>query len=113
MEREYFAHHIYMIKILRLEHLRASKQPEVLGGLVEVFKGRHKTCRKDVHQALRRLQDSATKSSGACQIRGSGLLIGIKCSGVKDSAWMYLTSSVTTRIGVELVEVQGNYPTGL
>ena len=38
------------------------------------------------------------------------LLKGIECSRVTDSSWMYLTSFVTTRIGVELVAVQGNYP---
>ena len=43
----------------------------------------------------------------------TGLLIGIACSRVRDSAWMYLTSFMTTRIGVELAEVQENYLTGL
>ena len=43
----------------------------------------------------------------------AGLLIGIECSRVRDSAWMYLTSFVTTPIGVELAKVQENYPTGL
>ena len=32
-----------------------------------------------------------------------GLLIGIECSRIRDSTLMYLTSLVTTRIGVELV----------
>ena len=41
----------------------------------------------------------------------AGLLIGIKCSRVMDSAWMYLTFFVTTRIGVELAVVQENYLT--
>ena len=36
----------------------------------------------------------------------AGLLIGIECSRVRDSSWMYLTSFVTTRIGVELAAVQ-------
>ena len=36
----------------------------------------------------------------------AGLLIGIECSRVRDSSWMYLTSLVTTRIGVELAAVQ-------
>ena len=36
----------------------------------------------------------------------TGLLIGIECSRVRDSSWMYLTSLVTTRIGVELAAVQ-------
>ena len=31
----------------------------------------------------------------------AGLLIDIECSRVRDSSWMYLTSFVTTRIGVE------------
>ena len=39
-----------------------------------------------------------------------GLLIGIECSRVRDSSWIYLTSFVTTRIGIELAAVQGNYP---
>ena len=39
----------------------------------------------------------------------AGLLIGIECSSVRDSSWIYLTSLVTTRIGVELAVVQGNY----
>ena len=40
-------------------------------------------------------------------------VIGIKYSRVRDSALMYLTPFVTTRIGVELAVVQENYPTGL
>ena len=43
----------------------------------------------------------------------AGLLIGIEWFRVSDSSWMYLTSLVTTRIGVELAVVQGNYPTVL
>ena len=38
----------------------------------------------------------------------AGLLIGIECYRVRDSAWMYLTSFVTTRIGTELAAVQSN-----
>ena len=40
----------------------------------------------------------------------AGLLTDKECSRVRDSSWMYLTSFVTTRIGVELTAVQGNYP---
>ena len=40
----------------------------------------------------------------------AGLLTDIECSRVRDSSWMYLTSFVTTRIGIELAAVQGNYP---
>ena len=39
-----------------------------------------------------------------------GLLIGIECSRVRDSLWMYLTSFVITRIGVELAVVQRKLP---
>ena len=38
--------------------------------------------------------------------RAAGLLIGIECFRVSDSLWMYLTSFVNTRIGVELAAVQ-------
>ena len=40
----------------------------------------------------------------------AGLLVGIECSKVRDSSWMYLTSLVTSRIGVELAIVQRNLP---
>ena len=40
----------------------------------------------------------------------AGLLIGIECFRVRDSSWMYLTSFVTTRIGVELAAVQRKLP---
>ena len=39
----------------------------------------------------------------------AGLLIVIEYSSVRDNLWMYLTPLVTTRIGVELAAVQGNY----
>ena len=42
--------------------------------------------------------------------RPAGLLIGIESSRVRDSTWMYLTSLVTTRIGVELATVQRKLP---
>ena len=40
----------------------------------------------------------------------AGLLIGIECSRVRDSSWMYLTSLVTTRIAVGLAAVQRKLP---
>ena len=40
----------------------------------------------------------------------AGLLIGIECSRVRDSLWMYLISFVNTRIGVELAAVQRKLP---
>ena len=42
--------------------------------------------------------------------RAAGLLIGIECSRVKDSSWIYLISLVTTRIGVKLAAVQRKLP---
>ena len=35
----------------------------------------------------------------------AGLLIGIECSRVRDSSWMYLISLVTTLIGIGLASV--------
>ena len=46
MEREYFAP--YMIKISGLEHLTASKQTEVLEGLLDVSEERTRSNQKDV-----------------------------------------------------------------
>ena len=65
---------------------------------------------EDALPSNRRLQDSATKSSGACQTQAAGLLIGIEYSRVRDSLWMYLTSFVNTQIGVELAAVQRKLP---
>ena len=39
-----------------------------------------------------------------------GQLIGIECSRIRDSLWMYLISFVTVRIGVELAVVQKKLP---
>ena len=64
----------------------------------------------------RRVGDRAKAAgSGARRGRGvrpgvAGLLIGIECSRVKDSSWMYLISLVTIRIGVELAAVQRKLP---
>ena len=40
----------------------------------------------------------------------AGLLIDIEYSRVRDSLWMYLTSFVTIRIGIELATVQRKLP---
>ena len=40
----------------------------------------------------------------------AGLLTDIECSRVRDSSWMYLTSFVTIRIGIELAAVQRKLP---
>ena len=39
------------------------------------------------------------------RLGAAGLLIGIECSRIRDSTWMYLTSLVTIRIGVGLAAV--------
>jgi hypothetical protein len=57
--------------------------------------------------AVAQMLDSGTFINGIPVRPGAaGLLIGIECSRVRDSSWMYLTSLVTTRIGVELAAVQ-------
>jgi len=40
----------------------------------------------------------------------AGLFIDIECSRIRDSSWIYLTSFVTTRIGIELAAVQRKLP---
>ena len=52
------------------------------------------------------------RSAGSLAVRpgAAGLLIGIEYSRVRDSSWMYLTSLVTTRIGIELAVVQRKLP---
>ena len=54
-----------------------------------------------------------TSQEGSVRPGVAGLLIDIEYSRVRDCTWMYLTSFVTTRIGVELAVVQGNYSTRL
>ena len=48
-----------------------------------------------------------------CQIGAAGLLIDIEYSRLRDNESIYLTSFVTTRIDIELVVIQGKYPTRL
>ena len=68
-----------MIKISVLDHLTASEQPEVLGNYSTYLKEGPDATRRmirfsevleDASPSTRRLQDSATKSSGACQTWG-------------------------------------------
>ena len=47
---------------------------------------------------------------GAVRPGAAGLLIGIECSRARDSSCMYLTSLITTQIGVELAAVQRKLP---
>ena len=96
------------------------KQTEVLEGLLDVSEGRTRSNRKDVltTRSTRRRPAKYSMPAGLNyeELGGlsdpgvAGLLTGIEYSRVRDSSWMYLTSFVTTRIGVELVAVQGNYP---
>ena len=51
-----------------------------------------------------------TSREGSVRPGVAGLLIDIEYSRVRDSTLMYLTSLVTTRIGVELAVVQGKLP---
>ena len=52
----------------------------------------------------------AVRFVGSVRPGAAGLLIGIEYSRVRDRPWMYLTSFVTTRIGVELAAVQRKLP---
>ena len=99
-----------------LEHLTASKHPEVLGGLLDVSEGKPRRrseylkYSKTPNQVLDACRTRLRRPRGLVKPGAAGLLIGIECSRVRDSSWMYLTFFVTTRIGVELAAVQGNYP---
>ena len=50
------------------------------------------------------------RARGLVKPGAARLLTDIECSRVRDSSWMYLTSFVTTRIGVELAAVQRKLP---
>ena len=81
MEREFVTHHIKDYSMqprkysedyskLLMKHWRI---PEALEALGNVFR------------STRRLQDSTTKSSGACQTGAAGLLTSVEYSRVRDS----------------------------
>src|SRR6185503_2799621 len=61
---------------------------------------------KTPSQVLDACRTRLRRARGLVRPGAAGLLIGIECSRVRDSSWMYLTSFVTTRIGVELAVVQ-------
>jgi len=64
------------------------------------------------HQPRAPLISATQVTSWKASVRpgAAGLLIHIECSRVRDSSWMYLTSFVTTLIGIELVAVQRKLP---
>ena len=51
-------------------------------------------------QVLDACRTRLRRARGLVKSRAAGLLTGVECSRVRDSSWMYLTSFVTTRIGV-------------
>ena len=65
-----------------------------------------KTSCKVLDASRTRLQ----RARGLVRVGATGLLIGIECSRVRDCSWMYLTSLITTRIGVELTAVRRKLP---
>ena len=118
MESEYFVYHIWS----RFRGL-SSSQPWSKQKYLEDYS----TYLKEGPEATRRMYwllevlEDASQVLDACRTRlrrarglvrpgTAGLLIGIECSRVRDSTWMYLTSFVTTLIGVVVAAVPGNYP---
>ena len=90
-----------MIKISGLEHLTATMQPEVLGRLLEVFDRRleapdgcsvNMKYSKTPSQVLDVCRIRLRRARGLVRPGAAGLLIGIECSRVRDSVWMYLIS---------------------
>ena len=65
---------------------------------------------KTPSQVLDACKTRLRRARGLARPGAAELLVGIECSRVRDSSWMYLTSLVTTRIGVELVVVQRKLP---
>ena len=65
---------------------------------------------KTPNQVLDASRTRLRRARGLVRPRAAGLLISIECSRVRDSSWMYLTSLVTTRIGIELATVQRKLP---
>ena len=61
-------------------------------------------------QVLDACRTRLRRARGLVRPGAVGLLIGIECSRVRDSSWMYLTSFVTTRIGVGLAALQRKLP---
>ena len=118
MEREYIAHHI--------KEDFGAWAPHSLGATESTWKTTCRTWRKvqkqpegcsdylkyskTPRQVLDACMTRLRRARGLVRPRAAGLLTGIECSRVRDSTWMYLTSLVTTRVGVELAAVQGNYP---
>ena len=65
---------------------------------------------EDAQPVLDACRTRLRRARGLVRPRAAGLLIGIECSSVRDSLWMYLISLVTTRIGIELAAVQRKLP---
>ena len=65
---------------------------------------------KTLSQVLDACRTRLGRARGLVRPGAAGLLIGIESYRIWDSIWMYLTSLVTTRVDVELVAEQGNYP---
>ena len=65
---------------------------------------------KTPSQVLDACRTRLRRAQGLIRPGVARLLIGIVCSRVRDSTWMYLTSLVTTRIGIELAVVQRKLP---
>src|SRR6185437_14424997 len=61
-------------------------------------------------QVLDACKTRLRRARGLVRPKAAGLLIGLECSRVRDSSWIYLTSFVTIRIGIELAAVQRKLP---
>ena len=102
-----------MIKISGLEYLTASERSEVFGGLLDVSEGR---LRRHSIKSTRRCPVKYSMPAGLGYEELGGLSdpgqwdCCIENSRVRDNSWMYLTSLVTTRIGIELATVQRKLP---
>ena len=77
--------------------MEAQKQPEGSSDYLKYS--------KTPSQVLDAYRTRVRRARGLVRSGAAGLLIGIECSRVRDSSWMYLISLVITRIGLELAAV--------
>ena len=103
---------------LGLEHLIAFKQTEVPRGLLDEAEGeiqkQPEGCSDYVKylkmpsQVLDACKTRLRRARGLVRPGAAGLLTGVKYSRVGSSTWIRLTSIVTTRTTLGLVDVQEN-----
>src|SRR6185437_7229312 len=96
------------------DDLIAKENDELKQEVERLMKDLYRLKGKDIESNVQPYQDNhedmMKKLEKGATVSDPGLLIDIEYSRVRDSSWMYLTSFVTTRIGIELATVQRKLP---